>query len=348
MKSLNLAIVSFSLCFVFFIELRNFYRWIWRAECLAWTSILVSSKFVPSLSFLKVNKLARKESYSYLAWRSFSSSIFYFLCLPFGFSKLSWSEFWLLSWLYLSWTFSWALASALLVGDKERLRLLYLLFLDIFDNSCSKASFDIPLFWAYCISYPAKLSMFVFSPSSSFLSCTFFNFLSKFSLAASVASFFLRSYSNCYSEIISFGLTPSFSARVSCWDLIPALLGLGFWGIAPSSLSSSLANDRTFDFLFALNDGLLFVWTSYLFSVSYWAFYRALGIMSSNGLWMTMAFRICGNGSHIGLSPCFGSVSTSLIFIRLKIVSPYIFPKIVCFLSSHGQASVVIKNCDSF
>ena len=172
------------------------------------------------------------------------------------------------------------------------------------------------------MSYPATLSILTYSPSYGFLSCTFFNFLSKFSFAASAASFFLRSYSNCYSEIISFGFTPSFSARVSCWDLIPALLFLGFWGIAPSSLSSSFANESTFDFLFALNDGILFVWTSFFVSISYYDFYRALGIMSSKGLLMTMAFRIWGIGSHIGLSPCFGSVSTSLIFIRLKIVSP--------------------------
>ena len=169
---MNFDIVSFSLCFVFFIEFRNFYRWIWSVLNFVWTSILLSSRLVPILSYLKVIRLALSSAYSRLDSSNLSSSSF-----------LRW---WLLSYSTSSFSSSWsfprliycALAKARLLGDNDRLRLrsrLTSFFLSLdnsFSNSFLLYALGTLFLWDYVYSSAARSSIVVaftsFSSYSSF------------------------------------------------------------------------------------------------------------------------------------------------------------------------------------
>ena len=181
--------------------------------------MLFSSRLVPILSFLNVISPALSESYSCLAYFSFSSSTFFFQCFDPG--AISSSDFWLSSSSLFS--FSCALARALLVGDSDRLRLRGLRCFDIFASSCSNACFDMPDFWTCPLSCVARSSIVVAASAAFFslCSCKFFSRLLSCDFAASAASFFCLNYFNYSSEMIFFACTPCLLAIVSCYDLIP-------------------------------------------------------------------------------------------------------------------------------
>ena len=197
---------------MFFIELRNFYRWIWSVLNFVWTSILLSSRLVPILSCLNVIKLALSSAYSRLDSSNLSSSSFlrwWLLSYCSNVSASSFSSSWSLARLIY-----YALAKARLLGESDRLRLRSRLtsFLRSLDNSFSNSFLLWPVgnlfLWDYVYSSAARSSIVVaftsFSSPSSFACCfaTFsLIFASRLVLVLSWASLLFLRCSSCSWEI---------------------------------------------------------------------------------------------------------------------------------------------------